>query len=78
MKPLANRTMPTSEKVTDMFVGDFREYATLFTGHGFEVATTDVGGNAWATDSTEIRGIVRMGVSEFDTAAVARRNVTLT
>lgn len=77
VKTLANRTMPTNENLADVFVGDFREYATLFTGHGFEVATTDVGGNAWATDSTEIRGIVRMGVSEFDTAAVARRNVTL-
>ena len=77
VKPVSNRTLATAAKVADLFIGDAKEYATLFTGHGFEVATTDVGGNAWATDSTEIRGIVRMGVSEFDTAAVARRSVTL-
>lgn len=77
VKPVSNRTLATDAKVADLFIGDAKEYATLFTGHGFEVASTDVGGNAWATDSTEIRGIVRMGVSEFDTAAMARRNVTL-
>ena len=61
----------------EFFIGDFREFATLFRRSGLEVASTDIGGNAWATDSTEVRGIVRMGVSKFDAAAAARRQLTL-
>ena len=36
---------------------------------------TDVGGNAFTTDSIEVRGITRMGVSKFDAAAMARRTL---
>ncbi len=82
VKPVSNKTMANvtaGDKTTaDIYIGDAKEYATLFTGRGFEVASTDVGGNAFATDSTEIRGIVRMGVSEFDDEAMARRNVQVT
>jgi len=59
------------------FIGDFREFATLFRKEGFEVRSTDVGGNAWATDSIEVRGIARLGVSKFDTAAAVYRKLTL-
>ena len=41
------------------------------------MASTDVGGNAWATDSTEVRGIARLAVSKFDTSAAVRRQLTL-
>jgi len=81
VKPVSNKVMTNvkaGDKTTaDIYIGDAKEYATLFTGHGFEVASTDVGGNAFATDSTEIRGIVRMGVSEFDKEAMARRSVSV-
>ena len=59
------------------YIGDFKEFATLFRKEGFEVASTDIGGNAWVTDSTEVRGLVRLGVSKFDTAAVAARKLAL-
>lgn len=61
----------------EIFIGDGREFATLFQKDGFEIASTAIGGNAWATDSTEIRGISRMAVSKFDTAAMVRRNIAL-
>ena len=61
----------------EIFIGDGREFATLFEQENFEIASTDIGGNAWATDSTEIRGISRMCVSKFDTAAMVRRNIAL-
>jgi len=60
------------------YIGDMREFATLFSKEGFEVASTDVGGDAWAKDSTEVRGIARLCVSKFDTAAVAARKLALT
>ena len=60
------------------YIGDMREFATLFSKEGFEVASTDVGGDAWAKDSTEVRGIARLCVSKFDTAAVVARKLALT
>lgn len=59
------------------YIGDMREFATLFSKEGFEVASTDVGGDAWAKDSTEVRGIARLCVSKFDTAAVVARKLAL-
>lgn len=59
------------------YIGDMREFATLFSKDGFEVASTDIGGDAWAKDSTEVRGIARLCVSKFDTAAVVARKLAL-
>ena len=59
------------------YIGDPKPFATLFRKEGFEVASTDIGGDAWAKDSTEVRGIVRLGVSKFDTAAIAARKLAL-
>ena len=55
-----------------------KEFATLFHKGTFEVASTDVGGDAWVKDLTEVRGIARLGVSKFDTAAVVARKLALT
>ena len=60
------------------FIGDMKEFATLFHKGTFEVASTDVGGDAWVKDLTEVRGIARLGVSKFDTAAVVARKLALT
>ena len=65
----------TSE--ADIFIGDGKEFATLFRCGGFELASTDIGGNAWRTDSTEIRGIARLGVTKFDDKAMVRRKLTV-
>ena len=59
------------------FIGDMREFATLFQKGGFEVASTDVGGDAWAKDLTEVRGIARLSVSKFDTGAAVFRKLAL-
>ena len=61
----------------DLFIGDGKEFATLFRCGGFELASTDIGGNAWKTDSTEVRGIVRLGVTKFDEGAMVRRTITV-
>ena len=69
--------LPNTSSKPEFFIGDFKEFATIFRKEGFEVASTDIGGNAWATDSTEVRGIARLCVSKFDTSAVVRRQLTL-
>ena len=75
---LANATSGSGQTATtkaDLFIGDGKEFATLFRCGGFELASTDIGGNAWKSDSTEVRGIVRLGVTKFDTGAMVRRTI---
>lgn len=74
---VSDAQLPNTSNKPEFFIGDFREFATLFRKDGFEVASTDIGGSAWETDSTEVRGIARLGVSKFDTAAAVRRQLTL-
>lgn len=67
----------STDTYAPFYIGDMKEFATLFSKDGFEVASTDVGGDAWAKDSTEVRGIARLYVSKFDTAAVVARKLAL-
>ena len=48
----------------ELYVGNFKALGTLFVRKGFEMATTNVGGDAWATDSTEARVLCRMDAQE--------------
>lgn len=52
-----------------LYVGDFQALGTLFVRKGIELATTNVGGNAWATDSTELRALCRLDAKAMDTTA---------
>lgn len=71
-----NAEMPTEAEGQPVFyLGDGREFATLFTRQGFEMTSTDVGGDAFKTNSTLVRGIARMGVSVFDKAAMIARKM---
>ena len=74
---VSDAQLPNTSNKPEFFIGDFKEFATLFRRDGFEVASTDIGGNAWATDSTEVRGIARLAVSKFDPSAAVRRQLTL-
>lgn len=67
----------SDKKLAPVYVGDFKQYATLFRRTPLEVLSTNIGGNAWRTDSVEVRGISRMGVSKFDTDAAVLRTLTL-
>ncbi|RPI95373.1 MAG: phage major capsid protein [Chloroflexi bacterium] len=58
-------------------IGDGRSYMTLFRRNGFEFASTNVGGKAWRSNSTEVRGIARLDSAEIDTGAMAVLAVTL-
>ncbi len=67
----------SATSAADIFIGDGKEFATLFRVGGFELASTDIGGSAWRTNSTEIRGIARLGVTLFDDKAMVRRSLTV-
>lgn len=58
-----------------VYVGDMQSFGTLFRKRGLEVAATNIGGDAWATGSTELRGIMRLDAKTMDTAAAVKREI---
>lgn len=64
----SGETTVTTTK-TPIYVGKFRAVGTLFVRQGIEVAATDVGGDAWATDTWELRGLCRMTAEAMDKSA---------
>lgn len=66
-----------AEGKAPVYIGDMKQYATLFKRNPLEILSTSIGGNAWRTDSIEVRGICRMGVSKFDTDAAVLRTISV-
>lgn len=64
-----NDLIPDEEDRAPIYVGKFQAVGTLFVRKGIEVAATDVGGDAWATDTWELRGLCRMDAVAMDKSA---------
>lgn len=58
-----------------VYIGYFKAFGTLFRRKAMEFATTNVGGNAWANDAPELRGIVRMDAQKVDKDAAVKREI---
>jgi HK97 family phage major capsid protein len=58
-----------------VYVGDYKLFGTLFRRQPLEVASTNIGGSAWATDSTEVRGIIRLDAQKMDSSAAVKREI---
>lgn len=76
---LPNRTVTdtgaTKGDYYPIYVGNFEQYATLFTCQALELASTDVGGSAFRTNSIEVRGIARLDCQIFDAAAAVKKEI---
>jgi HK97 family phage major capsid protein len=70
----ANMATPDRARIA---IGDGKSYATLFQRAGFEFSSTNVGGKAWRSNSTEVRGIARMDIAAMDADAMTVLKVTL-
>lgn len=68
-------TGATKGEYYPVYVGDFKAFGTLFKRNALEVATTDIGGNAWASGSTEVRGIIRLDAQKLDGEAAILREI---
>ena len=53
-------------------------FGTLFRRQAMEIASTNVGGNAWNTNSTEVRAITRLDAVTTDDKAVVAAKISLT
>ena len=58
-----------------IYVGNLKAFATLFLRQGTRIRSTDIGGDAWDTDSTEIRCLCRMDCQTVDDGAVKRTGI---
>lgn len=71
---LPNASTPT----TPLYVGDFASFGTLFRRQQMQLDSTDVGGSAWNTNSTEVRAITRLDAVTTDEDAVVAAKISLT
>ncbi len=58
-----------------IYIGDYKQFGTLFRRDPLEVASTDIGGNAWRNDAPEVRGLIRLDAQIMDSAAAIKREV---
>ena len=74
---VSNGILKTSAGKAPVYFGDFTQYATLFRRQPLEIRSTDIGGKAWVTNSTEVRAITRLDAQIFDSEAAAAVQLTL-
>ena len=58
-----------------LYIGNFKMLASLIRRQAFEFASTNIGGNAWRTNSTEVRCIMRFDTIVTDAKAAIARTV---
>jgi HK97 family phage major capsid protein len=69
-----NMTNPAKARIA---IGNGSEYMTIFRRNAFEFASTAIGGSAWRSNSTEVRGIARFDDAVLDADAMTVLKVTL-
>ena len=72
-----NGTLATDGKKVPVYIGDMKSAIRLFDRGVYEIATTDVGGNAFLRNSIDTRVIDRFDVQAIDTAGVVACEVTI-
>lgn len=68
--PVSNALMPDTAGGIPLFVGDLTEFIDLFRRSALEMASTNVGGSAFANATTLVRGITRLDCKEIDASSV--------
>nr|WP_312578227.1 phage major capsid protein [Sedimentibacter sp.] len=71
---LPNRNDGTND-LAPIYIGNYKQFGTLFRRDPLEVASTDIGGNAWRNDAPEVRGLIRLDAQIMDSAAAIKREV---
>ena len=73
---LSDAQLP-NQTTAPIYFGDFKSFATLFRRKNMVIDSTNVGGNAWANDSTEVRAITRLTAKKFDDKAAVGGKMTI-
>lgn len=73
-----NSLMKTTTNKAKIIIGDMKEFTTLFDRQKITIETTKVGGNAWRSNSSELKAIIRIDAQKFDERAIQIAEVDLT
>lgn len=65
-----NSLMKTSASKAKIIIGDMNEFITLFDRQKLSIDTTKIGGDAWKTNTTELRAIMRADAQKVDERAI--------
>jgi HK97 family phage major capsid protein len=60
----------TSTDRARLAIGDGKEFMTLFRRNPLEMASTNIGGDAWRKNNTEVRAIMRLDEAVMDATAM--------
>lgn len=74
---LSNRILKTTENKAPAIIGSLKEGVVLFDRQATSLKATDVGGEAFINDRTDIRAIMRMDVKKFDESAIVFGEIDL-
>lgn len=77
---VANRTLPSTGTTTvkaPFIAGNLKELMVLFTRGVYELASTNIGGDAWRRDTTELRTITRDDCVKWDTESAVFGQLTI-
>lgn len=72
-----NDVMKTVDNKATIIIGDLKEFLTLFDREQLSIMTTQVGGDAWKKNNTEIRAILREDLQKVDERAVQLAEVDI-
>ena len=77
--PVSNVQQPnlSTDTITPILVGDGNDLLTLFKRMAGEMSTTNIGGEAWRNDNTEIKYVLRQVAKQVDSGAMKLLKVTL-
>lgn len=75
---VSNSMLPSVGGKAPLYIGNMKQFMSLFRRMPLELRSTDIGGNAFRTYSTEVRGVVRLGAASFDTGAAVARSISVT
>lgn len=67
---IADRWLPDVSGSHPLYFGDYKQAITLFDRQSMSLMTTNVGGQAWRTNTTEVRVIDRFDVETTDADAI--------
>lgn len=75
-----NHILPTdtANNKVPVIVGDLKQLLVLFRRRFYELASTNVGGDAWRRDTTELRAIMRHDITFWDNDAAVFGQIDLT
>lgn len=67
---MPNEIFKTTEQKATIFVGDLKSAVAMYDRQALSLLSTNVGGNAFLNNTTDIRAIIRFDVQEIDERAI--------